>query len=73
MICNCCFKPKDKEPGYRSKMTKEMWAKVNLYMIQKDLVSLYGSWFFCNDCLRAVVTDDTEYLNTAELKRKLLA
>lgn len=71
-ICSCCLKPKGRDMTYRSKMTKAMWAKVNLYRIQKDLTTVFGNWIFCDDCLKAIVTDDTEYLNTVELKRKLL-
>ena len=71
-ICICCFKPIGAVLGYRTKLTKEQWAKVILYRDQKELGNLYGSWAFCDECLQAIVTDDIEYLNAAELKRKLL-
>lgn len=71
-ICGYCFKPKSEDAGFRNKLTKAMWAKVNWYRNQKDLNTTLGNTIFCDTCLHAIVTDDTEYLNAVELKRKLL-
>lgn len=72
-ICICCVKPEGEHTNFRGKLTNAMWAKVNLYRHQKELGNIYGSWVYCETCLQAIVTDDTEYLNAVELKRKLLA
>lgn len=71
-ICSHCFKPKGEDVGFRTKLTKAMWAKVNLYRNQKDLNTIFGNWIFCDNCLHAIVRDNKEYLNAVELKRKLL-
>lgn len=71
-ICSCCFKPKGEDVGFRTKLTKAMWAKVNLYRNQKDLNTIFGNWIFCDNCLVAIIENDTEYLNTATLRRGLL-
>ena len=71
-ICSCCFKPKGKDTGFRNKLTNAMWAKVNLYRNQKELNTIFGNYIFCETCLHAIVTNNTEYLNAVELKRKLL-
>lgn len=71
-ICSCCLKPKSKLSAYTDKLTKAMWLKVDLYKVRKNLNDDSTIWIFCDTCLEAIFTDDTEYLNTAELKRKLL-
>ena len=40
-ICSHCFKPKGEDVGFRTKLTKAMWAKVNLYRNQKDLNTIF--------------------------------
>lgn len=72
LICSCCLKPKGKDSAYRDKLTTIMWLKVDLYKVRKNLNTDFNIWIFCDTCLEAIFTDDTEYLNAAELKRKLL-